>query len=65
MLYPTRSKVTTNVTRFAMVTVQILLVFKGKYKAKNFSMHMIERRKEDHSDENAGKNIRNLQSNQV
>ena len=51
MLYPASSKVTTNVTRFAMATVQILLVFNGKYKAKNFSMHMIERRKEDHSDE--------------
>ena len=48
-----------------MATVQILLVFNGKYKAKNFSMHMTTNRQDDHCDEKGAKKSRNLQSNQV
>ena len=55
MLYPARIKVTTKVTLFAMATVQILLVFSGKYKAKNFSMHMTARKLDDNSAENGVK----------
>ena len=65
ILIATSSKVTTKVTLFAMATVQILLVFKGKYKAKNFSMHMTARMEDDHPDEKNEKKFKNLQSSQV
>ena len=60
-----RIKTTTKVTFFAMVTVQILLVCSGKYKAKNFSIPMTATRQDEHGNENKNKKYINLQSSQA
>ena len=48
---PAMTNVTLNVTFFAVATVQILLDLNGKYKAKNFSMHMTATRHEEVCDD--------------